>query len=49
LTGRQAIVVLDGGTLDIRWRDDGHVIMTGPATLAFEGSFDAASLAGSSR
>jgi diaminopimelate epimerase len=41
LTGRQAIVVLDGGTLDIRWRDDGHVIMTGPATLAFEGSFDA--------
>jgi diaminopimelate epimerase len=49
LTGRQAIVALDGGTLDIRWRDDGHVIMTGPATLAFEGSFDAASLAGSSR
>jgi diaminopimelate epimerase len=49
LTERQAIVALDGGALDIRWRDDGHVIMTGPATLAFEGSFDIAALAGSSR
>ena len=49
LTERQAIVALDGGTLDIRWRDDGHVIMTGPAVLAFEGSFDIASLGGSSR
>jgi diaminopimelate epimerase len=49
LTERQAIVALDGGTLDIRWRDDGHVIMTGPAVLAFEGSFDVAALAGSSR
>jgi diaminopimelate epimerase len=49
LTERQAIVALDGGTLDIRWRDDGHVIMTGPAVLAFEGSFDVAALTGSSR
>ena len=49
LTGREATVALDGGTLDIRWRADGHVIMTGPASLAFEGSFDPASLAGSSR
>jgi diaminopimelate epimerase len=40
LTGREAAVLLDGGGLAIRWRDDGHVIMTGPATLAFEGSFD---------
>ena len=46
LTGRRASVALDGGTLDIRWREDGHVIMTGPAALAFEGSFDAALLAG---
>ena len=49
LTGRQATVVLDGGELEIAWRDDsggeaGHVIMTGPATLSFEGSFDAALL-----
>ncbi|HVC57606.1 MAG TPA: diaminopimelate epimerase [Stellaceae bacterium] len=42
LTGRQATVRLDGGDLDILWREDGHVVMTGPATLAFEGSFDAA-------
>ena len=46
LTERQATVALDGGDLDISWRDDGHVMMTGPATLAFEGSFDAALLAG---
>ena len=37
---------LDGGDLDIRWRDDGHVVMTGPATLAFEGSVDPALLVG---
>ena len=49
LTERQATVALDGGTLDIRWRDDGHVIMTGPAALAFEGVVDIASLAGTSR
>jgi diaminopimelate epimerase len=46
LTGRRAAVALDGGTLDIHWREDGHVIMTGPAALAFEGSFDAALLSG---
>ncbi len=51
LTGRQATVALDGGDLAIDWRPDGedgpgHVLMTGPATLAFEGSFDAALLAG---
>ena len=41
LTERRAEVELDGGTLDIAWREDGHVIMMGPATLSFEGSFDA--------
>ena len=40
LTERRADVELDGGTLDIAWREDGHVIMTGPATLSFEGAFD---------
>jgi len=40
LTGRRAAVELDGGTLDILWRGDGHVIMTGPAALSFEGGFD---------
>jgi diaminopimelate epimerase len=46
LTGRRATIVLDGGDLDILWRDDGHVVMTGPAVLAFEGSIDLALLAG---
>jgi diaminopimelate epimerase len=49
LTGRQATVALDGGALDILWRDDGHLVMTGPASLSFEGSFDPALLAGPSR
>ena len=40
LTERRAAVELDGGRLDIAWRQDGHVIMTGPATLSFEGVFD---------
>jgi diaminopimelate epimerase len=40
LTGRAAELVLDGGVLHIAWRDDGHVIMTGPAVTAFHGSVD---------
>ncbi|HEY0275050.1 MAG TPA: diaminopimelate epimerase [Paenirhodobacter sp.] len=35
LTGRQVIVDVDGGQLDIDWRDDG-VWMTGPTALVFE-------------
>ena len=46
LTGRAATIAVDGGTLGIEWRDDGHVVMTGSSTLVFEGSFDAALLAG---
>jgi len=42
LTGRRATVALDGGDLDIEWRDDENVLMTGPAALSFEGSFDTA-------
>ena len=49
LTERRASVMLDGGALDINWREDGRVIMTGPAALAFEGTFDPALLAGSRR
>ncbi len=37
LTGRTADVVLDGGTLTITWRDDGHVLMTGPVAVSFTG------------
>jgi diaminopimelate epimerase len=46
LAERQAVVELDGGTLDIAWREDGHVIMTGPVALSFEGAFDTNLLAG---
>ena len=37
LTDRAATLVLDGGELFIEWRDDGHVIMTGPAAVDFAG------------
>jgi diaminopimelate epimerase len=47
LTGRAAAVVVDGGSLDIEWRADGHVIMTGPAVQSFEGTFEASLLADS--
>jgi len=40
LTGRQVEVVLDGGRLSIDWREDGHVIMTGPSTISFYGRID---------
>jgi diaminopimelate epimerase len=37
LTDRAATLELDGGELHIEWRDDGHVIMTGPAAVDFAG------------
>jgi diaminopimelate epimerase len=37
LTERHATLQLDGGELFIEWRDDGHVIMTGPAAVDFMG------------
>jgi diaminopimelate epimerase len=45
LAVKQAGVVLDGGSLDIAWREDGHVVMTGPVALSFEGAFDPSLLA----
>jgi diaminopimelate epimerase len=44
LTGRKAVVALDGGDLVIEWRDDDHVIMTGPAVTSFVGEIDEALL-----
>lgn len=36
--GRQSRVLMDGGNLDIHWNEsDGHVYLTGPATLVYEG------------
>jgi diaminopimelate epimerase len=37
LAHRRANVILDGGTLEIEWRDDSHVLMTGPVTTVFTG------------
>jgi diaminopimelate epimerase len=42
LTGRRAEVLADGGTLGIEWREDGHVLMTGPVAVAFRGTLDLA-------
>lgn len=35
--GRQAVVELPGGELTIRWAQDGHIYMTGPAVTVFDG------------
>ena len=37
---RTADVILDGGVLTITWREDGHVIMSGPVATSFEGVLD---------
>jgi len=40
LTDRRVRVVLDGGPLDIEWRENNHVTMTGPTELSFTGELD---------
>jgi diaminopimelate epimerase len=40
LTHRRARVIVDGGTLEIEWRHDGHVLMAGPVATAFRGQID---------
>ncbi len=40
LTGRAATVHLPGGAMELRWRDDGHMEMTGPAVTVFEGEIE---------
>ncbi len=42
LTGRRATVEVDGGVLEMEWRDDGHVLMTGPVATSFRGEIDLA-------
>jgi diaminopimelate epimerase len=42
LTRRQATLVMDGGELEIEWRADGHVLMTGPVATSFTGEIDLA-------
>jgi diaminopimelate epimerase len=40
--GRRAVVVVRGGELEIDYRDDGTVVMTGPAVEAYRGSVEVA-------
>jgi diaminopimelate epimerase len=46
MVGDKATVLVDGGQLEITWPGDGFVLMAGPATQSFEGSFDTALLGG---
>ena len=39
-TDQEATIHLPGGDLDIRWADDKHIYMTGPAELAFRGEME---------
>lgn len=39
---RRVTVKLPGGALAIEWREDGEIVMTGPAAQSFRGDFDAA-------
>lgn len=39
-TGRNVTVTVPGGPLLIEWREDDHVVMTGPAEWEFSGRFD---------
>lgn len=41
-TGRQVTVTVPGGDLHIDWRDNDHIIMTGPAEWEFSGLLDPA-------
>jgi diaminopimelate epimerase len=41
-TGREVIVQVPGGALRIEWRENNHVIMTGPAEWEFSGKLDPA-------
>ena len=42
LTGRAATVTLPGGDLLIEWREDDHVVMTGPTQWEWSGALDPA-------
>jgi len=46
LVEREVRVILDGGPLDLEWRENGHVLMTGPVATVFEGRLTTEFLAG---
>ena len=39
LADRKAKVELDGGTLEIEWRDDNRIMMTGPTEMSYTGTW----------
>ncbi len=49
LAKRKAALELDGGTLEIEWLENGHVLMTGPTAISFRGTIDPAMLNGARR
>ena len=40
--GRHRMGDADGGVLELEWRADGHVLMTGPVATSFTGTLDLA-------
>jgi len=42
LTHRRVQIIADGGVLDLEYRADGHVLMTGPVATSFTGTLDLA-------
>jgi diaminopimelate epimerase len=38
--GRKSRIIMDGGELEIEWKEDNHVYMTGPAEFVFEGEIE---------
>lgn len=49
LAQRKATLELDGGTLEVEWLENGHVLMTGPTAISFRGTIDPAMLNGAGR
>jgi len=45
LASRKAELVLDGGALAVEWREDNHVVMSGPIATSFSGAFEEALIA----
>ncbi|MBI4184256.1 MAG: diaminopimelate epimerase [Proteobacteria bacterium] len=40
LSGRAATIELPGGALEVAWRDDNHVTLSGPVAVSFAGTID---------
>ena len=40
LTDRKVELIMDGGSLTAEWREDGHVLLTGPVATSFTGMLD---------